>query len=633
MATIVTVHGTFAHSASGSTGADGSPAADLQWWQSGSSFEQDMREMLDAAPGMGSGKLEVTRFEWNGENSETCRRAAGRDLLGYLKSLEAKGEPYCVVGHSHGGSVLGWALLESAARRESLERLKRWITVGTPFVSLQKERLLFQRLDLLRKVIFVASLMLVFMWLVYILAEVLSGERLLFGSIFPAVLFVTGAMMSLPIVVFYVVLRYWNSRTLKHYRQAIRARASDSFAKRWLPLTHTDDEAVQGLAFLPGAKLDFFDKMFAVPALTMLSVVAVPLLYLLVLTSPTVMINVGEWLKAHVYDANVSPETEQALRGAREQIRGLRQTARSADEASRRAAWQEFRKARRELEERHPDLHVAERALRFKLRFFERDGKPCEDGKLCGGGRDLRINSGLLLHIVTDELSSAIGGEGIDERGNWWLRLLLPAVIVPIVFGLLSLLLMLVIRTFARLVSAGLSHVLNRITNAEVKRAAFGNDTEGEIAVGAVDRPTWIERSPPRLPAGIGDLVTDYSNGVANRSLTKFRRAIGQLASAEPKHTADSAITTYFTWKELVHASYFDVPEFRKLVAQGISRVEGFSPSARFQADPDFARTAQWLAEIEGTQGTTEKPASGPPTPQDAGAVAAVVASTVKQEP
>jgi hypothetical protein len=632
MATIVTVHGTFAHSESGAAGEDGAPAPDLQWWQTGSSFEHDMRELLDAAPGAGTGKLDVTRFEWNGENSETSRRAAGRELFGYLKTLEEKGEPYCVVGHSHGGSVVGWALLESAARKERLEGLKRWITVGTPFVSLMKQRLLFQRLDLWRKVIFVASLMLVLMWLVYILAETLSGERMLFGSLFPGVLIVTGTMMSLPIVVFYFVLRYWNSRSLLHYRQTVRTRAADSFAKRWLPLTHTDDEAVQGLAFLPGAKLYFFDKGFAVAPITMLSVIAVPLIYLLVLTSPTIMVGLGGWLKSHVYDSNVSPETEQALRASRERLRTIRQSDRTSEEA-RRAVWQDFRNSRRQLEERYPDLHVAERALRFKLRFFERDGKPCEGGKLCGGGRDLRINSGLLLHIVTDELSSAIGGEGIDDRGNWWIRMLLPAVVVPVVFGLLSLALMLVIRTLARLISAGASHVLNRITNAEVKRAAFGNDTEGEIALGAVDRPSWIERSPPRLPGGIADLVTDYSNSVANQSLAKFRRAIGQLASAEPKHTADSAITTYFTWKELVHASYFDVPEFRKLVAQGISRLDGFGPSARFQADPDFARTAQWLAEIEGTPGTTAKPSSTPPTIQDTGAVAAVVASTVKKEP
>ena len=631
MATIVTVHGTFAHAGSDTAGEPASPA-DLQWWQSGSTFDHDMREMIDAVPGMSTGKLEVTRFEWSGDNSEVDRRAAGRELFRYMKTLEERAEPYCVVGHSHGGSVIGWAMLEAAARRHRLDHLRRWITVGTPFVSLKKERLLFQRLDLLRKVVFVASMMLVLMWLVYILAETISGERMLFGSVFPGVIVVTGAMMSLPIVVLYFILRVWNSRSLLHYRRSVRRRAAESFASRWLPLTHTDDEAVQGLAFLPGAKLEFFDKAFAVPALTMLSVFAMPLLYLLVLTSPTIMVNVGHWLKTHVYEARVSAETEQALRQSRERLRALRQTDRST-EAARRAVWEEFRNSRRTLQDRYPDLPDAERALRFKQRFFEQDGKACDGGLLCGAGRDLRINSGLLLHIVTDELSSAIGGEGIERRGQWWLRLLLPAVLVPIAFGLLALLMMLVIRSLARLVSALASHLLNRITNAEVKRAAFGNDTEGEVALSAIDRPTWIERSPPRLPAAIAELVTNYSNGVANQSLAKFRRAIGQLASAEPKHTADTAITTYFTWKELVHASYFDVSAFRKLVAQGVSRQEGFAPSRRFQADADFARTAQWLAEIEGAPGTTAKPSSEPPTADDVGAVAAVVASTVKREP
>ena len=131
----------------------------------------------------------------------------------------------------------------------------------------------------------------------------------------------------------------------------------------------------------------------------------------------------------------------------------------------------------------------------------------------------------------------------------------------------------------------------------------------------------------------MANLVTDYSNLAASQSIAKFRHAIGQIAYADPKHTADTAISTYFTWKELVHASYFDVPEFRKLIAQAVSRAEGFAPSAKFKADPDFQRTAQWLAEIEGTPGTTEVPGSGKPDSKDAEAVSAVVASTVKAEP
>jgi hypothetical protein len=206
-------------------------------------------------------------------------------------------------------------------------------------------------------------------------------------------------------------------------------------------------------------------------------------------------------------------------------------------------------------------------------------------------------------------------------------------VVTPIIFGILALVLMASIQALASIISRVSSGFLNGITNSEVKRAGFGNDTEGEVVTGAADRPAWLDRSQPRLPAAISDLVTDYSNTAASQSIAKFRQAIGQIRFAVPPHSADTAISTYFTWKELVHASYFDVPEFRKLVAQAISRAEGFAPSDRFLADPDFALTEQWLTSIEQSPGTTEVPSDRDPTPKHAKAVAAVVTSTVKAEP
>ena len=282
-----------------------------------------MRELVQAE----NGPLEVERFEWSGENSEIDRREAGRRLHGRLAQLEAAKEQYCLVGHSHGGSVISAALLESAARRQQLDGLKRWITVGTPFVGLKRERLLFARLDLVRKVILIASMMLLMMFLLYIATELASGKGRLIGGTFPSVLVVTGVMMSLPAVVCYLVLKYLDGRNHLHHRPAVRARAAESFAGRWLPLTHSDDEAVQGLGFLPEARLDFFDKAFAVPTITMVSVLALPLLYLLVLASPPAMLAIGDWLKTRVYDSRMSPETEKALKDLREQLRVARTSA------------------------------------------------------------------------------------------------------------------------------------------------------------------------------------------------------------------------------------------------------------------------------------------------------------------
>ncbi|PPD26896.1 MAG: hypothetical protein CTY20_13655 [Hyphomicrobium sp.] len=640
MATILAVHGTFAHV--GSTPAAGGVIdGGRQWWQSGSSFEREIGELVEA----GDGPVEVARFEWSGANSELARREAGHRLLAEMQKLEARNETYCVIGHSHGGSVISAALLEAGARRVKLDHMKRWVTVGTPFVKLAKERWLFARLDLFRKVIFVASMMLFLMFMVYLVADLAGGQPMLFGTTFPGILVAMGLAMSLPIVFFYFLLSYLDRRNLLLYSRSATRRAREAFGSRWLSLAHADDEAIQGLAFLPGAKLYFFDKSFAVPTLTFASVFALPLLYFVIVTSPNAILGIADWLKADVYAARTSPEAEKAVRDLQASIRQARKNAgfkiaaggpdgQPLSGEERRTAWREYRRARGELAARYPDLPAAERALRFNARFFERNDKPCAGGRLCGEGRDLRINSGLLLHVVTDELTWALGAGDAESRQQRWLwSLVVPAVLVPVIAGLIAFVLMVLIRGAAIAISRGSSSLLNSMTNSEVKRAAFGNDTEGEIAVGAIDRPMWLERSPPRLPAALGKLVTDYSNGIASQSLSKFRNAIGQLASADPKHTADTAITTYFTWKELVHSSYFDVSEFRQLVAQAVSRTDGFKPSSRFKSDASYARTAQWLAEIEGTPGNPGAVADEKPGQKDAEAVAVVLASTVKADP
>jgi hypothetical protein len=482
------------------------------------------------------------------------------------------------------------------------------------------------------------------MFLVYIIATQIGGERAVFGTTFPRVWIATGLLASLPALIFYIVLRWLDSRQMPGYRLRTTKRAHDSFTPRWLPLSHPDDEAIQGLSLLPDARLDFFDKSFAVSSITLLSVIALPIIYFSILLSPPTMVRLAEWLKTEIYEANASPAAEAALTELRHQLMSARKGegedvktetgAAVPAPVDRRAAWRQYREKRQQLEQQYPNLDSIERGLRFKRRFFEKDGQPCEGGTLCGAGRDLAINSGLLLHVVTDELSWALGAADLEDRTKrWFWSLAVPAIVVPAVLGVVALVLMVMIQGIATLISTLASKMLNAITNSEVKRAAYGNDTEGEVAIGANDRPTWIERSLPRLPAPLADLITDFSNTAASLSIAKFRHAIGQIRFAMPPHTSDSAISTYFTWKELVHASYFDVPEFRKLVAQAISRAEGFAPTDKFRADPDFARTGEWLDSIERSPGTTEEPSDRDPTPQDARAVAAVVGSTVKATP
>jgi hypothetical protein len=204
VATVVNVHGTFVHSAGTADALNINKDAPVQWWQQGSAFEHEVKAYVTGE----DEPLDVVPFTWRSQNSEIDRRQAGSALLDTLRGLDKKGEPYVVVGHSHGGSVIASALIESVARRRPLKHLSRWITIGTPFVGMRKERFLFSRLSLTRRVIFVASLMLFMMFLFYVLGELFAhGFRARSERYYTALLF-NGVMMTLPILFFYIVFRF-----------------------------------------------------------------------------------------------------------------------------------------------------------------------------------------------------------------------------------------------------------------------------------------------------------------------------------------------------------------------------------------------------------------------------------------
>src|SRR6516165_8751113 len=83
MATIITVHGT------GATGPEEGEA----WWQKGSAFERDMRQLIEAE----AGELNFQPHIWDGANSETSRRAAARRLYEAAQQLETKKEKYSII--------------------------------------------------------------------------------------------------------------------------------------------------------------------------------------------------------------------------------------------------------------------------------------------------------------------------------------------------------------------------------------------------------------------------------------------------------------------------------------------------------------------------------------------------------
>lgn len=612
MATVVTVHGTFANSAGTADALNiGDSPTEVQWWQPGSELEADLANFVSGT----DGPIRFIPFRWSSYNSELDRRNAGSELLGVLRQLDAQGEPYALVGHSHGGSVIASALIESVAWNRPLTHLKRWITVGTPFVGMRKERFLFTRLTLPRKVMFVASLMLFLMFLFYVGGELISSGFTARNERFYTALLFNGVMMSLPILFFYIVFRVLDGRELAGYGRGAVQRARDHYADKWLPLCHKDDEAVHGLRYLPKVKLSFFERDFATSTFTKASVIALPLAYLFVVTSPTVMLGISDFLQTRVYGVAEFADKEGQVTAARNEMRSLWQRLREARETAERggldpsgaeSARQQADDIRRQIvvkrqqiEQQFPQFAQAERAQRFKRRFLMQNGQLCEGGRLCGAGYNYALNSKLLFHVVTDELSSAVVDDGLfaGTVGNI-LRLMVPVVLVPLVFAVLALGVLAIIQYIASHLSSVLSRGLNSLTLSEVKRSTFGNDTEGEIVVGADYGPSWLDPVTCLLPIEVSDAITEHSNSMATQSLFKFRNAISTLAFAEGEDEKASMITKYLSWKELVHTCYFDVPAFRKIIAQSISQAEGFMPTEAFKRDGEFDVTTRWVADL-----------------------------------
>ncbi len=610
MGTIITVHGTFAHASPTSDGAK-------PWWQPDSPFLADLDTLVKGEADAAT----IRPFRWSGDNSERARRTAGRELFKELEGLERSGEAYCLIGHSHGGSVIAAALLEAAARKRSLPGLKRWITVGTPFIELRPERFLFLRLPLSLKAVYVASLMLFVILVGAILGGIGGGQLSLANSNLAWRVGAAAVLSSLPFALFHLFAYLRERRTLFHHRPRVKARAQAYFEKRWLPLTHEDDEAVRGLGSLRKIDVPIFDREFAVPVLSMASVFILPVLYVAAINSPALMVGLADRLRSDVYQvtrrerANALERSRAIMNELRDDISDARKIAddtlaplhqRQAAESTIAGLERRLDQERNALHRSYPDLPQLQRAGRFQRRFLERDGRLCNGGRLCGEGRDVGLNARLLLHLVTDEaISLFIDDEVRRSAVGRTVRVVVPIVLVPIVFGLAAVLIVMLVQAVARVFSALASRWLDRITWKQIRRTAFGIDTEDEVAVAAAPSPAWIAAPRPFLPAPLADEITECSNQATFLSIGKFRNAISELAHLERISDGTETIADYLTWNELIHTAYFHVPAFTHLVASAIADETGFARTTAFATSSDQAELRRWLAAHAGAADRT----------------------------
>lgn len=594
MATVIAVHGTFSKPTK-------EPKGSRRWWEPESSFHRTLTDFACSS----DGALDFQSFVWSGANSEIERRRAGLKLLLALKFLEAKNEPYILIGHSHGGSVIANALVYSAQQSIELPCLKKWITVGTPFFNLTPgtsgRRFRPAHLPLARQIILLAALMLLSLFLFYAAGELISAQREVFFYS-PAFVF-NLALTCLPAGIFYCIFIYLTKiddlRPKKKWMDA----AGRLFSDRCLILFHHNDEALWGLRHLKSVRSQIVQPEFAVSTVTALVMVLMPLFYLLVVTSPSVMRGIGTFSQRYLYDVERYKPSFEGVSVFRQELRrktdALRHTEHGGDTdsfAQAKALRQEIAEKLSGINASIPNFYAADRAYRFARRFMMRDGKVCASEKICGAGNDYALNSKLIFHLLTDDLSDSIVNSQLQAP---LLYRLLPIVLVPVLMATLAATILISAQWGSRVIGKIAAATLNEITSSEIKRTAYGNDTSGESVVDIGESPSWAVGKGRPLPPEVAQKITQHSNEKAAQSIARMREALTKYAMLEQNQSQAEVLSSYLSWSELIHTSYFDVPEFGKLIAITLVDCDGFGSTGKSILDPDVANVRQWLQFIE----------------------------------
>ncbi|MFA5955654.1 phospholipase effector Tle1 domain-containing protein [Hyphomicrobium sp.] len=261
---VVTVHG---------TGAGVPDDVGQSWWQKDSAFQKKTAEIVELA----GDDIEVVPFHWGtGPNSETKRREAGAKLYEQLRGYDEAGIDYYVIGHSHGGSVIYDALLRSAAKAAPLERLKSWLTVGTPFLDFKPSWLLFNRLNIWGQVAYVTGVGVLLLAIGLLaskyfdlpFAQTVSaslGDKAFANFYYPVLSFFFGY-----VVMCFAILTAIERLTKRWYSDRDKTTVRDLYEKRWVGLWHHDDEAISALANVRALQRAIIPSNFLVPVFSLI---------------------------------------------------------------------------------------------------------------------------------------------------------------------------------------------------------------------------------------------------------------------------------------------------------------------------------------------------------------------------
>jgi hypothetical protein len=535
MATIITVHGTHASG----------PEEGDRWWQRGSDFERALKRWVTAT----TGELTIRPLIWDGHNSEASRFHAGSRLAADVQSLEKDGEPYCLVGHSHGGSVVGHALVKASLAAGPLRSLRRWITVGTPFIDTRLPFLLFSRLEVPGVAAYLIFAYLVLVWAAFGLSSIslLLTSKLRNPPFDILVLVAGGGFLGF---VYRRLYRLQPEKVRQRDHVALGG-VADRLGRTWLALWHRGDEAIQGLKLLKELRIEPFDRNFASPVLAFASLLLLPVLMF--------------WMSRL------------------DQYEPLADIIRF---------WR-------------PTFIPA-------LDCESQSGLVPVDNECADVFKQFARNNLAIIAYPARLLHDALAWSGLAARGstNFNRTVLTILLVVGVLLGFatfwfLGMVIHRAVLVTARSISSVVSRMLNRFTRMQAVRVGYGCDTIGERPAAVMEHPGWLPAPFPPLPAALETEITRASNDAAAASIGKLRSALGVIAFSEVDYNPADLVSQCLSGRELVHTNYFHSERVHKLIAYAITREDGFQPTGAFLHDPDYADAARWYDELLGNSTAT----------------------------
>ncbi len=571
--TVITVHGT-------NDGAARDEGA--LWWQKGSAFSGKLQALAE-----GNGDvIEIRPLRWDGANSDVSRRKAASRLRSVLRAALKNDDKAAVIGHSHGGNVIAFALEDPAlARAQSTGKLKV-ISVGTPFLPARRRLIADLNSIAVRGVVALTSI--VVLLVAAILARWLDGVLQLHKPTLSVVQTIRSLVGE---------IRYLGEAEIANLFSLAEQQGGSAIAEQIESLTPV---ATIIIAVVNGLH-DHAEIVAGLAVAVFLFAIAPVYRGLKVLGERSADVattaSAGWTVISHPADEAISLLAS-ALRTRLEPTSPV-SLARAARRASPLIAliamlsafaaifrfgpgWVETL-PQRLLEEN--DALVAARLWQdivpqeYELPYsWSPSGGFIVDDVAIDAAAKGDADLAQSLRRVIDDANSYVklvleNADFITARARFVIREMMPAIlaagmiVAALAIWLLQLLWLLASPVIGRVASA----LANQSITGAMRGAAFGEDGDFVIRGAVTTPPSRFRAEEAALPADVIERMHADADRNAGETLRKIRRTL----IADPARFRGDAygdLLRSVSWRELIHTSYFEVDEVASIISASLRR-------------------------------------------------------------